>query len=242
MTTLFGSERGAKVLHALTHVKWNALGEAHRPGERTTQPAHAVFWSTPQASAQDESTRVALAHMLKAYERTSTSNRRACSSALYRGRTHRFVNEGTPEQPVWRPRYIRTRGRPGAAAGGRLTSSLKRCTRTLDRHVQVFEAAGLVNVYQPPAADVPADMKGAQYAYAVWEWREEVPREIARAIESFWGHRGRDAAARRSREHVRAHPDAAPVTETSRGAPLALAPELAAALARLADVIDGPPR
>lgn len=177
-------ELGERIVQAFTHVRW---GELTGTVQFTEHAAH---------DAGEACVRIACAHALKALERTSPENRRACSSALFRGHTHTINGDGERQ-------YV-----PGHQAGG-LSARLGRCPRTLDRHCQVLEAAGLADVWQPPALDVPKSMRGHEYAYAVYEWRPELPRGLVETLIAWWGTAEQRAQAKRAAARARSAPAAA---------------------------------
>jgi len=213
MTVMRGvaGELGERIVQAFTHTRWNELVGAVR------------LYAEPQHDPNEACVRIACVHALKALERTSPDNRRACSSALFRGHTHRINDDGERE-------YVQSNAGNGWAAGG-LSSKLKRSPRTLDRHCQVLELAGIADVWQPPGADVPKSMRGADYAYAVYEWRSALPRNVVELLIAWWGSaEQRQLSAQRAK---RAEQDAArgraapPPVRTTPGSAAAAAAFLA---------------
>lgn len=205
-------ELGESIVRAFTHVRWNELvGAVH-------------FYDAPQHDPNEACVRIACAHALKALERTSPNNRRACSSALFRGHTHEITGDGERV-------YV-----PSSKAGG-LAARLGRSPRTLDRHCQVLEAAGIADVWQPPAWDLPKSMRGTEYAYAVYEWRAELPRNVAELLIQWWGSaEQRQLSVQRAKRAERgapAGPQGAPAPRTTPGS--------AAAAARFLALVDRPP-
>lgn len=213
MTTMreAAGELGEQIVKAYTHTRWNELVGAVR------------LYSEPQHDPGEACVRIACAHALKALERTSPENRRACSSALFRGHTHRINDDGERE-------YVPSNAGNNWAAGG-LSAKFKRSPRTLDRHCQVLELAGLADVWQPPAADLPKSMKGADYAYAVYEWRTALPRTLVELLIAWWGTAEQRAlAAQRVKRTERAAAqgqDGRPPVRTTPGSAAAAAAFLA---------------
>ena len=162
---LFGSERGERILRAATHVRWADVAPDLGPIEFSQHPLHAV---------NDASVRRFVAHVIAATERLHEKRLRACSPALFRGHTHEISEDGERV-------YV-----PAARAGG-LAARFDCSPRTLDRHCAVMEAAGLFDVWQPPADDLPKDMRGREYAYAIYEWCGELPRQVRELIARWWG-------------------------------------------------------
>lgn len=181
-------ELGDKALEAFQRVNWHELA---------TKGGVPVFHPVDQHGPDEPCVRAACAHMLKVLERTGINSRRACSSALYRGRTHTINAEGQRE-------YV-----PGKSAGG-MAAQLGRCPRTLDRHCAVLEAAGLAWVWQPPAWDLPKDMRGVEYAYAIYQWSQPVPEAIARLLVQWYG-----TAAQKAASKAAARPSTAPPPKTA---------------------------
>lgn len=171
-------KRADELVDALCRVRWEDV--APESGPVTVHPQ-------PQHDAQEACVRIVCALVLKVWERTGLKSRRACSSALFRGHTHRIDEDG---QRVYVPSNPENRW----AAGG-LSAQLHRSPRTLDRYVAVLEALGVWDVWQPPAADVTKDMRGATYAYAIYSWRVEMPEAIARQLVAWWGSKAAKAAA-----------------------------------------------
>jgi hypothetical protein len=162
---LFGSERGERILRAATHVRWADVAPDSGPVEFEDNPVH---------SPNDASSRRFVAHLIAATERLNSKRLRACSPSLFRGHTHEISGDGERV-------YV-----PAARAGG-LAARFDCSPRTLDRHCAVMEAAGLFDVWQPPAADLPKDMRGKEYAYAIYEWCGALPRTVSELIARWWG-------------------------------------------------------
>lgn len=205
MTTMreVAGELGERIARAFCCVRWNELIGAVR------------LYAEPQHDPNEACVRIACAHALKALERTSPENRRACSSALFRGHTHRINDDGERE-------YV-----PSKSAGG-LAAKLQRSPRTLDRHCQVLELAGIADVWQPPAADLPKSMRGADYAYAVYEWRSELPRNVAELLIAWWGTAEQRALAAQRRKRA----ERAPAQGSAPGTPVRSTPGSAEATKR----------
>ena len=218
MTTMreAAGELGERIVQAFTHTRWNELVGAVR------------LYAEPQHDANELCVRIACVHALKALERTSPENRRACSSALFRGHTHRVDDDGVRQ-------YVPSNSGNNWAAGG-LSSRLKRSPRTLDRHCQVLELAGIADVWQPPAADLPKSMRGADYAYAVYEWRSALPRPVVELLIAWWGSaEQRQQAVQRAKRAERAAP-----AGQQGGPAIRTTPGSAAAAARFLALVEPP--
>lgn len=194
----WGGERFGELVDTLCRVRWADV--APESGPVTVHPE-------PQHDAQDACVRLVCALLLKVWERTGLKSRRACSSALFRGHTHRITDDGERV-------YVPSNEGNQWAAGG-LSAQLHRSPRTLDRFVAVLEALGVWDVWQPPAWDVTRDMRGPEFAYAVYSWRVDMPEAIARQLVAWWGTKAAKKAAQQrhagapAREPVRSTPGAA---------------------------------
>lgn len=157
--SVIGTDRARKAVDCIRRVK---LRELTQGVKWEAEPVHEA--NTPQ-----ERRACALLLMVLSWV---TPTGRAWTSKLFRGHNKRLTDDGALEHM------------PAKSAGG-LAARLGISPREIDRYLQVWKAAGILQVWQGPN-DAPKRFRGAEYAYAVFQWVGEVPRAVSERLANWW--------------------------------------------------------
>lgn len=159
--SVIGEDRARVLSDAVRRVRLRSVGDSARFEPTKIHPVN-----TPQERRCAALLLIVLSHV--------SSRGRAWTSELYRGRRTRIDEHGEVKHC------------PSVSAGG-LAARLGCSVREIERYLLVLFAAGLLDVWQGPK-DSPERYRGSSgYAYAVYQWIGEVPREVARRLRSWWG-------------------------------------------------------
>lgn len=101
------------------------------------------------------------------------SEYRSCSSALWRGRQHRWRFQ--PDGDVKRSYVHKT-----SAAG--LAGDLGCSVRVVDQLLRIARAARFVDVWQMPKKKAKPGQAGKIYGYAVFRWVQELPDKLLKQL------------------------------------------------------------
>lgn len=190
LETVLGADKTRDALRAIRRSRLHLLSRDGVVFERSdVQPPNT--WKERRMSAL----------LLDILQRASASGR-AWTSKLFRGHSKRLNGDGELEHM------------PARSAGGQ-AARLGVSPREIERYLEVFKAAGILDVWQGPS-DAPRAFRGEAYAYAVYQWIGPVPNAVAVRLAQWWGRSGRALKAG-------AAPDVAARCEDDPRAPLSAA-------------------
>jgi hypothetical protein len=146
-------------------------GKYKGPCARADRPL--VTWLDPDQQRREshELVRRSLAFVLAICEQLTLYGKnagKACHSGLWLGKQRRKVGG------QWQ--YV-----PGPEQEG-LAARMGCDVRTLERTIAVLEGGRVIKAWQPPAADVPAHLRGETYAYQVYTLVSGVPDCLAASL------------------------------------------------------------